>query len=52
MTNDIKLVVSLQYIQNAIDNIELSDIDFNNKNSLYYHLTSCKQILIGTLNND
>lgn len=48
MTNDIKLVASLQYIQNAIDNVELVDVDifgYKEKDDLIYYLTNCIEIL-------
>lgn len=51
MTNDIKLVASLQYIQNAIDNIELSDVRINKVNVIAY-LAKAKEELIKELAND
>lgn len=51
MNNDFKLVAALQYIQNAIDNIELSDTTINKVNVVAL-LAGAKNELIKEISNE
>lgn len=52
MTNDIKLVASLQYIQNAIDNVKLTNVNEANKEDIIELLTITKTKIKNVLDNE